>query len=194
MTGSVLFYVQHLLGIGHLRRALRLVAAMAGAAGAVAGVMALLAKFDKVAASLGGSLSVRQHSMELLQNYLTQEPMRWVIGVGAASRTGTITMADIIGSKNFFLADLGWAGVLFEFGLVGSLILLSLYLAVLRWAWRLPVVLEPHNRAMVGALTGYVAYLAISSTVYPIFYAPGELAATTALLLYFVTITAEKPG
>jgi predicted glycosyltransferase len=29
MTGNVLFYVQHLLGIGHLRRALRLVAAMA---------------------------------------------------------------------------------------------------------------------------------------------------------------------
>ncbi len=29
MTGSVLFYVQHLLGIGHLRRALRLVEAMA---------------------------------------------------------------------------------------------------------------------------------------------------------------------
>jgi predicted glycosyltransferase len=28
MTGSVLFYVQHLLGIGHLRRALRLVAAI----------------------------------------------------------------------------------------------------------------------------------------------------------------------
>ncbi len=30
MTGSVLFYVQHLLGIGHLRRALRIVDALAG--------------------------------------------------------------------------------------------------------------------------------------------------------------------
>jgi predicted glycosyltransferase len=30
MTGSVLFYVQHLLGIGHLRRALRLVEALSG--------------------------------------------------------------------------------------------------------------------------------------------------------------------
>ena len=30
MSGAVLFYVQHLLGIGHTRRALRLVAAMAG--------------------------------------------------------------------------------------------------------------------------------------------------------------------
>ncbi len=28
MTGAVLFYVQHLLGIGHLRRALRLVEAL----------------------------------------------------------------------------------------------------------------------------------------------------------------------
>ena len=30
MTGAVLFYVQHLLGIGHLRRALHLVKAMTG--------------------------------------------------------------------------------------------------------------------------------------------------------------------
>ncbi len=35
MTGSVLFYVQHLLGIGHLRRALHLVAGMADAGLAV---------------------------------------------------------------------------------------------------------------------------------------------------------------
>lgn len=170
----------------------RMVSLIGAVAGAVVGALALLAKFDKVAASLGGSLTVRQHSMELLERYLSVEPLRWLVGVGAASRTGSVTMTDIMGNKNFFLADLGWAGVLFEFGLAGTLILMALYLGVLRWSWRLPVIGKPDERAMIAALTGYVGYLAISSTIYPIFYAPGELAATTALLLYLVTVTDVK--
>lgn len=170
----------------------RMVSLMGAVGGAAVGVMALLAKFDKVAASLGGSLTVRQHSMELLEHYLASEPLRWVVGVGAASRTGSVTMTDIMGNKNFFLADLGWAGVLFEFGLAGTMILMALYLTALRWSWRLPVLGDFRERAMIGALTGYVGYLAVSSVIYPIFYAPGELASTVALLLYLVNITEAK--
>jgi len=42
VTGSVLFYVQHLLGIGHLRRALCLIEAFAEAGQRVTLVLSLI--------------------------------------------------------------------------------------------------------------------------------------------------------
>jgi len=139
---------------------------------------------DTIFANFGGSLTVRQTSMALLQKYLGDQPVRWVFGAGGASRMGSVTMADIVGRKDFWLTDLGWAGVLFEFGVVGVLLMLSLFAAVLWWSRRLPRLEDHRYRAMQGAIVAYIAYLAISSLIYSFVYAPGELASMTALLLY----------
>jgi hypothetical protein len=148
------------------------------------GLYVAIARFGEIAQNFGASLTIRQNSMALLENYLSADPLRWIFGSGGASRLGKINMAEIIGRKDFFLADLGWAGIIFEFGVVGALLLLLLYLSALRTGARLPVPADPRHRAMLGALIGNIAFLGLSTAVYSAVFTPGELAASTALMLY----------
>jgi len=158
------------------------------AVGAIGAGLAVL-KAEKLVSSLGGSLSIRQHSMELLEAYLGDQPLRWIFGAGAASRVGSVNMAKIIGRADFFLADLGWAGIIFEFGAFGALLLAMLYLVPLRWGWKQPPVANSANRAMIGALVTYIAFLTICTAIYSPVYVPGELASITAMLLYMNTMS-----
>lgn len=150
----------------------------------MAGLYQALLHVEQIAGKFGNSLAIRERSLSLLETYLAQQPLRWIFGTGAASRVGSVNMAEIIGRKDFFLADLGWAGVVFEFGLVGAMLLAALYWVALRESLRLPPVADPRHRAMLVALGGYVLFLALTTLVYSVVYAPGELAATTALLVY----------
>jgi len=150
----------------------------------LAGLYVAISRFGQIADNFGASLTIRQNSLALLENYLSQDPLRWIFGSGAASRIGKINMAEIIGRKDFFLADLGWAGIIFEFGVVGALLLLMLYLSALRTGAKLPVPANSRYRAMQGALIGNIAFLALSTLVYSAVFTPGELAASTALMLY----------
>lgn len=168
------------------------IAMAAGVAGGALGAVVLVLKAGKLAASLGGSLTIRQHSMALLQAYLGDQPLRWVFGAGAASRVGSVNMAKIIGRADFFLADLGWAGIIFEFGVFGAVLLLMLYLVALRWGWKQQAVPEPRSRAMVGALITYIAFLVVCTAIYSPVYMPGELASLTALLLYIHTMSQKN--
>lgn len=172
------------------------IAMASGIAGGALGAVVLVLKAEKLAASLGGSLSIRQHSMALLQAYLGDQPLRWVFGAGAASRVGSVNMAKIIGRADFFLADLGWAGIIFEFGVFGAVLLLMLYLLPLFWGWRQPAAPDPRSRAMIGALVTYIAFLVVCTAIYSPVYTPGELASVTAILVYMTAISrkgAESP-
>ncbi len=138
---------------------------------------------DKILDFLGASLSVRQHSTALVNEYLFTDPARWIFGVGGTTRFSGATLAQLFGSASFYLADLGWLGVLFEYGLVGSLMILALYVVAV---W-LPATSEwgdAKDAAMTNALRAYVLYLLLTSSIYSAVFVPGELAAITALFLY----------
>ena len=79
------------------------VAIGAGVAGSIA--VTALANLDRIMESLGASLSVRQRSMALVTNYLLNEPLRWIFGVGGTTRFGNTTLSQIMGSASFYLAD-----------------------------------------------------------------------------------------
>lgn len=160
------------------------IAVAGGIVGGAMGAVVLVIKAEALAASLGGSLSIRQHSMALLQAYLGDQPLRWIFGAGAASRVGSVNMAKIIGRADFFLADLGWAGIMFEFGVFGAVLLVMLYLIPLFWGWRQPSVPDPRSRAMIGALVTYIAFLLVCTAIYSPVFTPGELASITAMLVY----------
>jgi len=172
-----------------LPRLWRSLGLIAAGFGGVAVIVYALRNGDKVAQSLGGSLSIRQTSMNLLWRFLLDEPLRWIFGSGGATRFGSVTMADIVGRKDFYLADLGWAGVIFEYGAVGSLLLFGLYMTALRRYDRGPSGEDTSpdpgaDHDLYEALRDYALYLLLSTAVYSPVFTPGELASITALILY----------
>ncbi|MFH3480322.1 hypothetical protein [Xanthobacter variabilis] len=137
--------------------------------------------WDSVEQSLGGSLSVRQNSSALAVRFLGDHTLRWIFGVGATTRFGSVTLADIFGYSQFFVSDLGWLGVVFEYGLVGAILVLVVHV----WAY---VAIARRGMALrdpfVLALSDYVLYLLLTSAVYSLVLQPGELGAALALAFY----------
>jgi hypothetical protein len=148
------------------------------------GVLALLQHAQHPAAlssNLGGSLAVRQVSIATAWKYVTADPFRWIVGSGATTRFGNITFAQLFGNRMFFLTDIGWLGVLFEYGLIGVLLLLGIHLAGLSMAsgWARPG--DPLSYALVD----YIVYLLIVSAIYSVVFTPGEPTTVIALAYYF---------
>ena len=130
--------------------------------------------------TFGGSLSVRQTSIALAVDYLIAEPLRLVFGVGSITRFSTVTMFDLFGYKHFYLADLGWPGVVFEYGALGSALIaatsfMSLMITQGNAADRDPLSL---------ALYDIVLYCILTTVVYSVMFTPGETATATALSIY----------
>lgn len=153
------------------------------AVGGVAAVAFALHSKDQLGASLGGSLSVRQQELSTAVNFLSQAPWRWVVGVGSITRAGgDLTLASILQTKYFYLADLGWLGVAFEYGFAGVLLLLVIHFAGIYTTARASTL----GGALPKALLDYVLYVLFSSAVYSVVFAPGELATCMAIGYYLV--------
>ncbi|QFR32725.1 hypothetical protein [Ancylobacter sp. TS-1] len=141
----------------------------------------MLRDVEGLADSLGGSLTVRQTSFALGSAFLGEDPWRWLFGVGATTRFGSITLADIFQNSNFYVADLGWFGVVFEYGIVGAALLAGLYVLsffVLLRATR------GIDDPMMLALSDYILYMLVTSPVYSLVFTPGELGVVLALGVY----------
>jgi len=100
----------------------------------IAGPMA-----QSIAEGLGGSLWLRLESLQKAIYYLGDNPIRWIFGVGGTTRFGTVTMADIFGTDQFYLADIGWAGIVFEYGLLGAGLIAATYVASFLITYRIAV-------------------------------------------------------
>jgi hypothetical protein len=131
--------------------------------------------------SLGGSLAVRAVTVATAWNYLINDPARWLLGVGATTRLGEITLASIFHNPMFFLTDIGWLGVVFEYGFIGATLLLLVHLAGLRLArgWAAP------DDPLSQAFGDYILYLIIASVIYSPVFTPGELTTVMAMSYYF---------
>ena len=161
----------------------------AGLVALAAGAIAIAAKsglFSTVpkavlADGLGDSLTVRSNSLRLAFGFLGDDPMRWLFGVGATTRFSSTTINDIFGNGQFYISDLGWIGVLFEYGATGVLLLASLHI------WCFVMVFRFTDRSgdpFFLALSDYILFIIASSSVYSVMFTPGELAVTTALAVY----------
>ncbi|GGB38721.1 hypothetical protein GCM10011505_20370 [Tistrella bauzanensis] len=153
-------------------------------------VLVVLPAMDLVAAKFGNSLSIRMNSLTLAFDYMLADAWRWLFGVGSITRFSAVTLFDLFGTNHFYLADIGWVGIVFEYGVVGALLLLALYAVGLQNAYgrraRAPErrMRDPRTEAMVLALGDYVLFLLVISSVYSAVFTPGELAMVTALLIY----------
>ena len=131
--------------------------------------------------AFGASLSVRQNSFALATGFLGDSPWRWLIGVGSTTRFGAVTLKDIFGDNQFYIADLGWIGVVFEYGLVGAVLIAAIY----GWGyWVTWQVAARCNTPFTQALSDYVLFMIISSSVYSLVFTPGELGVVMAIAVY----------
>ncbi len=140
--------------------------------------------------SLGGSLTTRQVEITKAIEFLNAQPHRWIFGAGSATRIGDISLGDIVGTPTFFLADLGWLGVVFEYGVVGMGLLLLLHWAALRITWRAARGREPVARALFD----YVLYVVLVSPILPVTFAPGEAMTCMAMAFCFLHAEGDRRG
>jgi len=130
---------------------------------------------------LGGSLSVRLRSSQLAWDFIGHDPWRWLFGVGSTTAYSDATLAEILGYRSFYLTDIGWLGVVTEFGVVGAVMILAALLVLVRSASRLAA---RAGDDFTGALADYAWLLLLITAIYSPVYAPGEMASLTALVWY----------
>lgn len=149
------------------------------AAAALAGLIPALLWLQggQAAEGLGGSLTMRQTEAEAALGFLNDQPWRWVTGVGSATRIGGVTMGDIVGTPFFFPSDLGWLGVVFEYGLIGAGLMLALHL----WAVRQAGEAARGGGTLERAVFDYALFLIVVSPIVSVVLSPGELATVLAL-------------
>lgn len=158
-------------------------------AGALAlGVMLL--GLDSVETKLGGSLSVRIDTAILAWNYISDNPLRWIVGVGSTTLYAAVQMSDLFRDPFFVLADIGWLGVIFEDGLLGVLPILAIYLVGL-----IITQMDARNDDdLTLALADYAVYIVASSLIYSPTYLPAEIAFVTAMAVYLLRLEGGALG
>ncbi|WP_322044739.1 hypothetical protein [Paraburkholderia sp. J67] len=137
----------------------------------------LASTFDTSAES---GFDTRRTSILLASRFLGSDPMRWIFGVGTISPTSHDSLFDFF-HHFFFLADITWLGIVFEYGLIGATILLFYQLRGLFLYRRLRAKVDDD---FLGALYDYLIYILVISFFYPPTLTPGETAVILAIFVY----------
>ncbi len=112
--------------------------------------------------------------------FLGTSPWNWLFGMG------TITGLDQGGllrffSHFFFLADITWLGIVFEFGIVGALLILALPVRALVLGHNI----NPGKyEIFIATMKDAVLYCLIISPLYSMTLAPGEYIIMLAMIVY----------
>jgi hypothetical protein len=163
-------------------RLLALVLTGCGAVIAAAGLV-MFAQADAIIDKFGNSLMVRIQSGQIAWNFLRDHPARWLFGAGGTTAYAGATIGEFFRNPAFYLADLGWLGVVFEYGIIGSGLIIAVHVAGLRIARSRAR--DPFSKA----LADYALYLFPASLIYSLTLLPGEIATITAIAVYLSRMT-----
>ena len=169
-----------LSAIAHYRRHFRLVLGIGLLLAAVSVTFVAQINLDAAMSAIGGSLETRLISGRLAIDFMQQAPLRWLTGVGSIPQHDGLTLGELFRFPLFFLSDLGWLGVLFEYGVIGTGLIIAVYVLATGRLYRMIVPGDSWSRAMLD----YAAYLWLVFTVYSAVAAPGELLTLLALATY----------
>jgi hypothetical protein len=114
--------------------------------------------------------------------FLGTDPLRWIFGVGSISPIDPAGMMTYF-NHFFFLADITWMGILFEFGLVGAILIAAI---PARGVLLFRQLRQLRDDPMIAALQDYLVYALIISEMLPITLAPGELTMILAIGVYWL--------
>ncbi|MBP0492632.1 hypothetical protein [Roseomonas indoligenes] len=140
------------------------------------------------------SLFIRLRSSVIAWDWITSDPLKLLFGSGSTSSYSEITMADFFGYADFWLTDIGWLGVLMEYGAIGFAMIAAIHARALITARA-----ARNGTAFRSALMDYVAFELLCSVVYSVMYAPGPVV-TVAVIAWWLRMrdaagmAADQPG
>jgi hypothetical protein len=126
------------------------------------------------------AFDVRYISTMKAIGFLGTDPLRWIFGVGSISPMDPAGMMTYF-NHFFFLADITWMGILFEFGLVGALLIAAI---PLRGVLIFRDLRGASDDPMIAAWHDYLVYSLLISEMLPMTLAPGEITILLALGVY----------
>ncbi len=152
-----------------------------GLAGAATLLFVLAGRdLSNVGTALGGSLETRVMSAFYAIQFMKESAWRLLLGVSSLPQHGDINLAQIFRFHMFFVSDLGWLGIVFEYGMIGTLLVIGVYAQSTLQIWRSTRDGDPWRLALFD----YAVYLWCVQTVYSAVVAPGELMTYLAVALY----------
>jgi hypothetical protein len=146
-----------------------------------AAIGSIATSVDAVVNGLGGSLMVRIMSDRLAWDYMRDHPLRWLFGSGGTTAYAEMTLSRLFRNNAFYLSDIGWLGVVFEYGVIGAGLIAAVHIAALRITRGRATPRDPFSMA----LADYAFYLLPASLIYSLALLPGEMAMVTAMAVYW---------
>jgi hypothetical protein len=143
-----------------------------------------------VSTSADSGFDVRARTADLAASFLGGEPLRWLFGVGTISPTSSDNLFDYF-HHFFFLADITWLGIVFEYGVIGALIIFLFQLRGIFFYQRLRAQIDDD---FLGSLRDYLLYIVLISMFYPPTLTPGETAVILAVFVYIWRIGGLSPS
>ncbi len=138
--------------------------------------------FDTSSAS---GFDVRAITVAKASGFLGLDPLRWLFGVGTISSLDPTGLPKFF-NHFFFLADISWLGIVFEFGLVGAALMVVLMISTLLFGARLR---RRIDSPMLAGLQDYVLFVLLMSPLYATMtLQPGEIAVIGATFVYCAMI------
>jgi hypothetical protein len=122
------------------------------------------------------SLFIRLRSVAIVWNWIIVDPVKLIVGVGSISSVSPVTLGDFFHSAEFWLTDIGWLGVLMEFGMVGTAMIVAVHVRALQQT-RAARDGDPFR----DALADYVFFEISCSIVYSAMYAVGPVVTSSAI-------------
>ncbi|PKU24431.1 hypothetical protein [Telmatospirillum siberiense] len=168
--------INSFLAVGPLKRLVLMLAAPLALAGLFS--FGYLSSMFSTDSSTG--FDVRWETASKAVNFLGVDPVRWLFGVGTISPTSSDSLFSFF-NHFFFLADITWLGILFEYGLIGAGLILLYEVRGVLFFHRLKQRVDSH---FLGGLYDYVVYVILISNLYPPTLTPGETAIILSIFVY----------
>ncbi|MEK6697992.1 MAG: hypothetical protein AABZ10_03010 [Nitrospirota bacterium] len=131
---------------------------------------------------LSHSVILRMGTIETIIHVLSENWMNVLFGVGNLLGTEDLNFRSLYGS-NFWPSDVGWLGIIFEFGITGTLLFAYIYILLIRNSYRYAADETP---AIIMALRDYVYMTILISPLIPSLpYLMGVYTTTLAIFVYY---------
>ncbi len=178
-----------LVMIGSMRPALRITLWASALIGALI-VLQLPEVTRLFDADLASGADIRITTFRLAMEFMGGDPGRWLLGAGTISPIDPGALARFF-NHFFFLSDIGWLGVIFEYGLVGAAIFAGL---IARAWWIGREALKAMPSPFLAGLQDYILFVAVISPLYSTMtLQPGEVAVIAAIFIYARLLSRDKP-